>query len=196
MLLIPEFEVARLDTIHALFVIATLVLATQGITGKVYPGVDGNHVVVHSTKKVEATPESRLEFYGRNKQLFCALDYSSRDGEHGYGVEKAGWTPDGSYFVAALASSGGHQAWHSRTIIYSQDKKWFVNLDDFVDGLGISSSSFELIAPHTLSTHVLKDREILVTFNLDDLFQQATLAKSTKGIGCAEAKTLKSPLLR
>jgi hypothetical protein len=167
----------------------------QDRTGKVYPGSDGDYVLVHSTKKAEATPESRLEFYGKNKQLLCALDYSSQDGEHGHGAGKTAWTPDGNYFVAALVTSGGHQAWHAPTIIYSRNKKWLVNLDDFIDGLGIASSGFELIAPHQVSTHMLKDREIPITFNLDDLFKQATLPKSTKGIACTEGKVLKAALL-
>lgn len=103
-----------------------VLLSLAQVTSKEYSTPAGERVVVRSNIKAEATPESRVEFYGKDKQMLCTLDYSSADGEHGYGVEKAGWTPDGNYFVASLASSGGHQSWHSPTIAYSRDKKWII----------------------------------------------------------------------
>jgi hypothetical protein len=36
------------------------------------------------------------------------MSFASADGEHGYGVRRAVWTPDSRYFVFDLASSGGH----------------------------------------------------------------------------------------
>jgi len=57
--------------------------------------------------------ESRIELYSPQNQMLCALDYSSDDGEHGFGVVKAAWTPDNNYFVFSLTSSGGHQPWHT-----------------------------------------------------------------------------------
>jgi hypothetical protein len=44
--------------------------------------------------------------------MLCALDCSSEDSEHGFGIVKAAWTPDNKYFVFSLTSSGGHQSWH------------------------------------------------------------------------------------
>jgi len=50
--------------------------------------------------------ESRIEFRSAVDDFLCALDYSSEDSEHGFGVVKAGWTADSQYFVFSLTSSG------------------------------------------------------------------------------------------
>jgi hypothetical protein len=174
------------------FLLAGIVLLSLAqVKSKEYSTPAGERVVVRSSIKAEATPESHIEFYGKDKKMLCSLDYSSADGEHGYGVEKAEWTPDGNYFVLSLASSGGHQAWHSPTIAYSRDKKWIIYLDDFTDALGVSSIDFHLETPNWVSTHMLKDRDIPVRFNLDKLFRKAKLAKIAKGVSCTGGKTRK-----
>jgi hypothetical protein len=180
----------RWYSVHMFFLIF-IFLSMQGQGIKVYPGIRGEKVVIHSTTKAEATPESRLEVFDKDRRFLCALDYSSEDGEHGYGVEKAVWTMDKKYFVVSLASSGGHQAWHSPTIAYSSDKKWIISLDDFIDGLGITGSNFELINSHNVATHMLKNKEIPINLNLDDLFRHAVMAKIAKGLGCSAGKIRK-----
>jgi hypothetical protein len=180
----------RVYSVRVFFLIFIL-LSIHGQGVKIYPGIPGEKVVIHSTAKAEATPESHLEFFGKDRRFLCALDYSSEDGEHGYGVEKAAWTSDKKYFVVSLASSGGHQAWRSPTIAYSSDKKWIINLDDFIDGLSITGSNFELINPHSIATHILKDKEIPISLNLDNLFQHAVMAKPAKGLSCSAGKIRK-----
>src|SRR5262245_23420284 len=69
--------------------------------------------VIKSTKAPEATEESSCEFRSASGKILARKSYASADGEHGYGVIKAAWTPDSQFFVYSLASSGGHQAWHS-----------------------------------------------------------------------------------
>lgn len=58
--------------------------------------------------------ESRIEFRSDDNHLICALDYSSKDGEHGFGVAKAQWTPDSRYLfsvslVREATNLGMHQ---------------------------------------------------------------------------------------
>lgn len=180
----------RVSTILAA---ALLLFASPAKESRDYPGPKGERVAVRSTMKVEATPESNLEFYG-GRQLFCALDYTSEDGEHGYGLEKAAWTPDGNFFVASFASSGGHQPWHAPTIAYGREQKWIIDLDDFIDGLGISGTGFKVAAPHTILAHMLKEenRQVAVRLNLEDLFRKAMSAKNSKGIACMGGSTRKA----
>src|SRR5689334_8182660 len=68
---------------------------------------DGTRVVILPVGKASGhnDAESRIEFYSPQNQMLCALDYSSEDSEHGFGVVKAAWTPDNNYFVFSLTSS-------------------------------------------------------------------------------------------
>jgi hypothetical protein len=74
---------------------------------------------VRFTKTVEATSESRIEVRTRSGRVLLKHDYGSEDGEHGYGVNKAAWTPNSQFFVYSLESSGGHSAWHSPDACWS-----------------------------------------------------------------------------
>jgi hypothetical protein len=53
---------------------------------------------------------AELNFHSAEGAMLCVLDYSSEDGEHGFGLVKGQWTADSKYFVFSLRSSGGHQA--------------------------------------------------------------------------------------
>src|SRR5437899_963523 len=101
-----------------LFSISTASL--RGKDGIEYKGKDGTRVVIQPIRKWTRDPayksyESRVEFYSPQHEMLCALDYSSEDSEHGFGIVKAAWTPDSNYFVFSLTSSGGHQSWHFPT---------------------------------------------------------------------------------
>ena len=102
--------------------------------------------------------ESRLEFYSPQDQMLCALDYSSEDSEHGFGVVKAAWTPDDNYFVFSLASSGGHQPWHTPTLFYGIRDHAVHSLDSYVKAAGISKGDFSLQAPDVVLTEALQDQ--------------------------------------
>ena len=116
-----------------------------------------------------AESESRVTFYTAQHQLQCALDFSSGDGEHGFGVVKAAWAPDGRYFVFSLTSSGGHQAWHAPTEFYSLESGKVCLLDDYLDGAGISEANFTLKPPNTVSTEVEAGKPTAVEVKLDFL---------------------------
>jgi dipeptidyl aminopeptidase/acylaminoacyl peptidase len=114
--------------------------------------------------------ESRIEFKSIDGKIACAIDYSSADSEHGFGVVKAEWTPDSQYFVFSLTSSGGHQPWHAPTQFLSREDGKIRTLDDYVDGAGISNADFQLIAPNTVKTEVWKNQQaVAVTLKLDAL---------------------------
>ena len=110
--------------------------------------------------------ESRVEFLSVDRTLVCALDFSSEDSEHGFGVVKAEWTPDSQYFVFSLTSSGGHQSWHSPTQFYSRKDGTVRSLNDYFEA-GISESDFRIIAPNTVKTKVWEDKAVPVSVMLD-----------------------------
>ena len=86
----------------------------------------------------------------KSGRILCSRNYGSEDGEHGYGVEKAAWTPDSRFFVYSLSSSGGHQAWHFPTDFISTTDYKFRRLDDFVGP--ITDPDFTLTAPDIIKT--------------------------------------------
>jgi hypothetical protein len=98
--------------------------------------------------------ESRIEFRSAD-DLLCAIDYSSEDSEHGFGVVRAEWTPDSQYFVFSLTSSGGHQAWHTPTQFFSRKDGIVRTLDDYFQS-EITKAEFRLIAPNTVKTEILE----------------------------------------
>jgi len=75
--------------------------------------------------------ESRVEIRDRYHRL-AAWEFSSEDGQHGYGVLNKGWSPDSRFFVFSTTSSGGHSAWHFPTHVYRRSDRTFRSLDDSV----------------------------------------------------------------
>jgi hypothetical protein len=86
--------------------------------------------VIRSMQVSEATAESRVELRTQEGHVLAKRNYASEDGEHGYGVTKASWTPDSQFFVYSLESSGGHSAWHSPVQFFSRKRNKIVSLDD------------------------------------------------------------------
>src|SRR6266852_3314275 len=144
-------------------------LATQEKKQRQYTAPDGGVrvVVVPVSKEAGRSEyESRIEFKSSEGKIACALDYSSEDSEHGFGVVKAEWTPDSQYFVFSLTSSGGHQAWHAPTQFLSRKDKTVRTLDDYFFEAGISKADFQLIAPNTVKTEVWEGKSVLVSVKL------------------------------
>ena len=74
--------------------------------------------------------ESRVELRSKSGELLTQREYLSTDGQHGYSVYKAAWTPDSSFFVYSLVNSGGHQPWHSPVEFYTRSDEKIFSLDD------------------------------------------------------------------
>jgi hypothetical protein len=172
----------------SLLFLASCWAQTKGKTE--YKNRDGLRVVVVPVGKPSGHEayESRIEFLTAEGKLLCSLDYSSEDGDHGFGIVKAAWTEDGRYFVFSLTSSGGHQGWHFPTHFYNTNDMKIYYLDDFVEASGISKGEFILKAPHVVLTEVQREKEVPVKFHLDKL-----VAKSqglSRVMACSDAKEL------
>ena len=95
-----------------------------------YESPDHTAIALVISKKIPtATRESRVEVWSESGRLIATTSYFSPDGEHGFGVNKALWTPDSQFFVYSLESSGGHQAWHTPVRFFDRKRKQTVSLD-------------------------------------------------------------------
>jgi hypothetical protein len=94
--------------------------------------------------------ESRVLIYRSNGTIASAVDYSSPDGAHGFGVVKAAWTPDSQFFVYSMTSSGGHQPWKSPTYFYSRKNNKTQGIEQTL-GKPVLSPDFTLSAPATVT---------------------------------------------
>ena len=156
---------AKMKTSFFPIVPSAVILATGLVLGQSstkslqYLAPDGGGRVV--VVPIGKDSESRIEFRSADNDSLCALDYSSEDGEHGFGVVKAEWTPDSRYFVFSLSSSGGHQPWHAPTQFYSRRDGIVRELDDYFQP-GISKADFQLIAPNTVRTEALEGKPVSV----------------------------------
>ena len=132
----------------------------------------GSRVVILPVGKLSGhgEAESRIEFYSSQNRMLCALDYSSEDSEHGFGVVKAAWTPDNNYFVFSLTSSGGHQPWHTPTLFYSVADHTIDSLESHLKVAGISKGEFFLSDPNVVLTEALQgQRSVAIKIRLGSL---------------------------
>ena len=174
---LDEFAEGMAILFQRLSVAVDLVSAASKTPGKKrnerkYTAPDGGLGVVVAPVSKEtgrSEYESRIDFKTSDGKVICALDYSSQDNEHGFGVVKAEWTPDSQYFVFSLTSSGGHQAWHSPTQFFSRKDETIRSLDDYFAAAGISKSDFEVIAPNTVKTEVWEGKAVPVSVELANL---------------------------
>ncbi|MGB0036111.1 MAG: hypothetical protein WBP79_11610 [Candidatus Acidiferrales bacterium] len=96
-------------------------------------------------KSVGGAAESKIEILSREGKKVWAVKYTSRDGEHGFGVVKAAWTADSQYFVYSLSSSGAHPAGRSPTFFYDRKADRVRSFDAEVDN--VTDADFTLSAP-------------------------------------------------
>jgi hypothetical protein len=151
-----------------------LIAALQAVAQRAHPRVQkypspdkGVVVVIVSTKAAEATQESVVEFRSSSGKVLARMDYSSPDGEHGFGVEKAAWTPDSAFFVYSLESSGGHQAWHSPVHFYSRQRTQIFSLDDTLRD-AVMNPQFSVEAPDKVTIELYSEKKKL-TVSLSSL---------------------------
>jgi len=123
--------------------------------------------VVSSSQVPEAERESRVEIRLRSGKVLAKKNYSSEDGEHGYGVSKAAWTPNSQFFVYSLESSGGHAPWHSPVQFYSRSFGSIQSLDDALND-AVMNPDFSVNAPDKVKVELWFSKRVL-TVSLSSL---------------------------
>jgi hypothetical protein len=119
---------------------------------------------IRSTKPAEAIIESRVELRTRDEQgldgpVFTSRAYTSADGKHGYGVARAGWTPDSQYFVYSLESSGGRQRGQALIHFFSRKNNKIVELDQILKD-AVSSQQFLISPPDRVTVELWSNKEM------------------------------------
>jgi hypothetical protein len=110
---------------------------------KEYVSPNGSYIA--DVVYVSGSGESRVVVKAKNGRMICSKNYASKDGEHGFCVEKAAWTPDSRFFVYSMSSSGGHQPWHFPVDFCSIHYSTTRSLDDYVGP--ITSNDLETKPP-------------------------------------------------
>lgn len=100
--------------------------------------------------------ESEVELR-EGADILLTRAYSSLDGQHGFVVQRAEWTPDSRFFVFSLASSGGHQPWHYPTYFYSRGTNRIETLERYTGP--VAGPEFRLSAPDTISVMTARSAE-------------------------------------
>ena len=111
--------------------------------------------VIHT--EGEGSSESIVEIW-RGKTPRFHWSGTSRDGEHGWVIEKVAWTSDGKFFVFSASSSGGHQPWHHPTFAYHAGTNTLLPLDKVAGP--ITDAAFRLEKGDVLRTRVLKGQDV------------------------------------
>jgi hypothetical protein len=122
--------------------------------------------IVRSTKPTETILESRVELKTRDAQgidgpVFASRTYISADGKHGYGVARAGWTPDSQFFVYSLESSGDHQSGQASVHFFSRKDNKIVELDQILKD-AVSSRQFLISAPDRVTVELWSSKEMRI----------------------------------
>jgi hypothetical protein len=90
--------------------------------------------------------ESRIEVCHRGGTLLRSHDFSSVDGERGYFVDGAKWTPDSHFLVVRMRSSGGHSPMYAPIVFWSRERNVFYHLTNFT-----GDQQFNVSAPNKVS---------------------------------------------
>jgi hypothetical protein len=126
----------------ALIVSATHLAAGQKLRRILSPDAALTAIIAPvDPKKGYEEYESRISIL-RAGAVLRVHDFSSEDGEHGYGVAGARWTPDSKFFVCQMKNSGGHSPMNAPVVFWSRKTNRFYELDDYT-----ADMTFSIVAP-------------------------------------------------
>lgn len=86
--------------------------------------------------------ESRVEIVDRAGHVLAKRGFTSPDGQQGGTVQRAGWSADSRFFAFSLFSSGGHQAEHYPTLVFSRADDQIRDIEKAKPGLFVASPDF------------------------------------------------------
>lgn len=90
--------------------------------------------------------ESSIEVGNARGRILNRKNFISKDRQHGYGVLKATWTPDGNFFVFSTIASGGNDPGHFPTYVYIRQTNAIHSLDSLV-GVWVTDPEFYVEFP-------------------------------------------------
>jgi hypothetical protein len=149
-----------------------VVLPTQAQAGerpKRFKSPDGRLTAIVmpvETRDRSGGDESRISILlGASKKL-RAYDFLSDDGDHGYAVDGAQWTPDSQFFVCLMRSSGGHSPMYAPVVFWIRRTNRFYQLNDYT-----ADTDFLIAAPDKVTVNTWPGLEA-ATISLHSLKQE------------------------
>jgi hypothetical protein len=123
----------RFRLLLCFLVIPLAVIAQQRFTdiADTYVSQDGKlvaKVIPSGKEKGNERAESEVQIRRKDGTMLGAHDFSSEDGEHGYGVDQAQWTTDSEFFVFGMSNSGGHMPMYHPVVFWSRKDSRFYQL--------------------------------------------------------------------
>jgi hypothetical protein len=98
--------------------------------------------------------ESRISIVRGGSRQLSVHDFSSADGEHGYGVDGAQWTPDSQFFVCRMRNSGGHSPMYAPVVFWSRKTNSFYQLNAYT-----ADRTFSIAPPDRVGVDTWPDLE-------------------------------------
>jgi hypothetical protein len=119
--------------------------------------------LIRSTKPSAIMIENRVELrtwgeQGLDGPVLTTRAYTSADRRHGYGVARAGWTPDSQFFVYIFESSGDHQPGQAFIHFFSRKDNKIVELDQILKDT-VSSQQFLISPPDRVTVELWSNKE-------------------------------------
>jgi hypothetical protein len=172
--------------ILALSLVCAAFFALPACAGQttVYASPDGRHGahIVTVRKSAEGSPEMILEIRDSSGKVTQRKDYTSEDGEHGFMLDTAAWTPDSRFFIFTTFSSGGHMAWQYPTFFFDIRDKSIHDFNDFLPP--IASGAFTVKAPDSITitiwTPLTTEKPLDESIALPLTFEMNRLVKARK----------------
>jgi hypothetical protein len=137
-----------------LLVVLLAPVSTFAQKPETYASPDGSlRAEIQSVRKTPSgAAESKIEVLSKVGKRVWIVKYTSSDGEHGFGVFKAAWTPDSQYFVYSLVSSGGHELGRSPIFFYDRRVERVRSFDEEV-GV-VLNPDFSLSSPDVVEVAI------------------------------------------
>ena len=124
------------------------------------------NVIPSGKEKGNEKAESTVRVQSAEGKQSFTYDFSSDDGEHGYGVNSAQWTADSNFFVLTMSSSGGHSPMFAPVVFWSKTDNTFYSLPQYtasyvfeLRGDSIRLSTWPGMQPATVALRDLKPDE-------------------------------------
>ena len=93
--------------------------------------------------------ESRILITKKSGVELRAQDFSSEDGEHGYGADTVFWTPDSQFFVCQMRNSGGHSPMDAPVVFWSRRTGRFYQLDGYTADMTFATAQPDKLRVNT-----------------------------------------------
>ncbi|MGE5894875.1 MAG: hypothetical protein ACM34I_12530 [bacterium] len=139
-----------------------------------FPSPDKTLIAViepHNKIKHKAE-ENVIKIVRTDGSILAQKDFRSADKEHGYIIDKIGWTNDSNFIVFSTYSSGGHQPWTSPTFFFARSDNKIRSIDDILGP--VLDSDFEITSSDVLKIYVKDNKtgiDKVLAVRLSDLMR-------------------------